>query len=87
MDEKQNIRTTVTVTDKRAQVKLMKNINKPLPDGGVALPTSETGQRRRSWDLRKRKKKKIEIQIRTHFLPDNTLKTSLTEIIQYNILD
>lgn len=40
-------RATRTVTDKHARGKLMKNINKPLPDGGVALPTSETGQRRR----------------------------------------
>lgn len=36
----------------------MKNINKPLPDGGAALPTSETGQR--SWGLRKEKEKKKE---------------------------
>jgi len=31
----------------------MKNIHKPLPDGGAALPTSETGQRR-GVGLRKR---------------------------------
>lgn len=37
---------TGTETDTHARVKLMKNMNKPLPDGGAALPTSETGQRR-----------------------------------------
>lgn len=67
----------MTVTDKHAQVKLMKNINKPLPDGGVALPTSETGQRRGVGVLRKRTREyKNEIQIRRHPLPDNTSKSS-----------
>lgn len=47
--------TSVTGTDKYVGVKLMKNMNKPLPDG-VALATSETGQRGRG--LRKRKKEK-----------------------------
>lgn len=52
--------------DKHAQVKLMKNNNKPLPDGGAALPTSETGQRRRvGIKKEKEKKKESEIQIRT----------------------
>lgn len=54
-DSEPKVKATVTVTDKHAEVRLMKNINKPLPDGGVALPTSETGQS--SWDLRKRRKK------------------------------
>jgi len=39
-------------------MKLMKNINKPLPDGCVALPTSETGQRRRVEFIRKRRGRK-----------------------------
>lgn len=38
--------TAATGTDTYAGVKLMKNMNKPLPDG-VALATSETGQRGR----------------------------------------
>lgn len=72
----------MSVTDKHAQVKLMKNINKPLPDGGVVLPTSETGQ---SWDLRKEKEReKKNHWISTPLLPNDTFKSSLTHI-QYNI--
>lgn len=41
-----SVTETEPETDKHARVKLMKNMNKPLPDG-VALPTSETGQRGR----------------------------------------
>lgn len=43
------------------------NNNKPLPDGGAALPTSETGQRRRVGIKKEKEKKKkdSEIQIRT----------------------
>lgn len=70
--------------DKHAHVKLMKNINKPLPNGVVALPTSETGWRKEK--EREKKKKKKEIQIRTYVLPNSTLNASLTHIIQYNIL-
>lgn len=64
---------TVAVRDKHAQVKLMKNMNKPLPDGGVALPTSETGQKRGE------EEKKYEIQIRTHLRPDNSQVITDTE--------
>lgn len=42
------------------------NNNKPLPDGGAALPTSETGQRGRvGIKKEKEKKKESEIQIWT----------------------
>lgn len=34
------------------------NNNKPLPDGGAALPTSETGQRRRVGIKKEKEKKK-----------------------------
>lgn len=60
-------------------------MNKPLPDGGVALPTSETGQRRVEIAQRKRGEKH-ESQIRTHLMLDSTLNSSLTKFIQYNML-
>lgn len=67
----------------------MKNINKPLPDGGVALPHQKQG-RVEKLGFKKREgegEEQNEIQFRTHLMSDNTVKSSLTHIIQYNILE
>lgn len=67
--------TRATVTNMHKWSWWKKSINKPLPDFVVALPTSETGQRRRVQFIRwrrERKTKKNEIWIRNHQLQDST---------------
>lgn len=54
------------------------NNNKPLPDGGAALPTSETGQRRRVGIKKEKEKKKKIVKFKLGLLLDNTLKSSQT---------
>lgn len=55
------------------------NNNKPLPDGGAALPTSETGQRRRvGIKKEKEKNKEKKVKFKLGLLLDNTLKSSQT---------